>query len=149
MIDTIATVFARHAGVGARRVLFIEDMLPLRSLGSGFVRANDLVHTMAEMGYGVTVYPVTRNRFDLAAVYADMPETVEVMHDHGIDGLRDFLQRRAGYYDTIWISRTHNLDRVRPILRRVLPDDTPGPRIVLDTEAIAALRQAGQAALAG
>lgn len=56
MIDTIATVFARHAGVGVRRVLFIEDMLPLRSLGSGFVRANDLVRTMADMGYGVTVY---------------------------------------------------------------------------------------------
>ena len=149
MIDTIATVFARHAGVGVRRVLFIEDMLPLRSLGSGFVRANDLVRTMADMGYGVTVYPVTRNRFDLAAVYADMPETVEVMHDHGVDGLRDFLLRRAGYYDTIWISRTHNLDCVLPILRRVLPEHTPGPRIVLDTEAVATLRQAGQAALLG
>ena len=149
MIDTVATVFARHAGAGARRVLYIEDMLPLRSLGSGFVRANDLVRTMAEMGYGVTVYPVTQNRFDLAAVYADMPETVEVMHDHGVDGLRDFLLRRAGYYDTIWISRTHNLDRVLPILRRVLPEDSPGPRIVLDTEAVATLRQAGQAALVG
>ena len=70
------------------------------------------------------------------------------MHDRSIDGLRDFLLQRQGYYDAIWIARTHNLDRVRPILERVLPDDGP-PRIVLDTEAIAAVRQAEKAALAG
>lgn len=147
--DPSASVFARDGGTPARRVLFIEDMLPLRWLGSGFVRSNDLIRTMAAMGYGVTVYPVTPSRFDLAAVYADMPDTAEVMHDRGIDGLRDFLQRRQGYYDAVWIARTHNLDRVRPILERVLPNDGPRPRIVLDTEAIAAIRQAEKAALAG
>ncbi|HEY3846747.1 MAG TPA: glycosyltransferase [Acetobacteraceae bacterium] len=147
--DPSAAVRARHGGAPAQRVLFIEDMLPLRWLGSGFVRSNDLIRTMAAMGYGVTVYPVAPNRFDLAAVYAEMPDTVEVMHDRGIDGLRDFLQRRSGFYDAVWIARTHNLDRVRPILQRVLPDDGPRPLIVLDTEAIAAMRQAEKATLAG
>jgi O-antigen biosynthesis protein len=128
-------------------VLFVEDMLPLRWLGSGFVRSNDLIRTMAAIGYNVTVYPVSPNRFDLAVVYADMPATVEVMHDRGIDGLRDFLLRRTGYYDIVWIARTHNLDRVRPILQRVLPAGGQRQLIVLDTEAIAALRQAEKAAL--
>ncbi len=144
-----ALLLARHGGAEARRVLFIEDMLPLRWLGSGFVRSNDLIRTMAAMGYDVSVYPVAPSRFDLAAVYADMPDTVEVMHDRGIDGLRDFLQQRQGYYDAVWIARTHNLDRVVPILQRAFPDDGVRPRIVLDTEAIAALRQAEKAALAG
>jgi GT2 family glycosyltransferase len=147
--DSAALVSARHGGAPAQRVLFIEDMLPLRWLGSGFVRSNDMIRTMAAMGYGVTVYPVAPSRFDLAAVYADMPETVEVMHDRGIEGLRDFIQRRPGFYDAVWIARTHNLDRVRPILQRVLPDDGRRPRIVLDTEAIAAMRHAAKSALAG
>jgi GT2 family glycosyltransferase len=142
-----SAVFARHAGASTQRVLFIEDMLPLRRLGSGFVRSNDLVRTMAAMGYGVTVYPVAPNRFDLSAAYADMPDTVEMIHDRSIDELRDFLLQRPGFYDAIWIARTHNLDRVRPILQRVFPNG--GPRIVLDTEAIAAVRQAEKADLAG
>jgi len=146
--DPAAVVLARHAGDRPHRVLFIEDTLPLRSLGSGFVRANDLIRAMAAMGYGVTVYPVARGHFELPAVAADMPDTAETMHDRGLDQLRDFLQRRSGYYDTIWISRTHNLDRVLPILRIALPADAAKPRIVLDTEAIATLRQAEQAALA-
>ena len=147
--DRPPPVAARHAGPPVQRVLFIEDMLPLRWLGSGFVRSNDLIRTMAAMGYGVTVYPVAANRFELATVYADLPDTVEVMHDRGFDALRDFLQRRTGYYQTIWIARTHNLDRVRPILQRALSDDAPRPRIVLDTEAVAALRQVEKTALAG
>ncbi|HVC60601.1 MAG TPA: glycosyltransferase [Acetobacteraceae bacterium] len=147
--DPAALVVARHGGAHARRALFIEDMLPLRWLGSGFVRSNDLIRTMAAMGYDVTVYPVAPSRFDLAAVYADMPDTAEVMHDRGIDGLRDFLQHRQGYYDAVWIARTHNLDRLRPILERAFPDHDRRPRIVLDSEAIAALRQAQKAVLAG
>jgi O-antigen biosynthesis protein len=149
MPDTIAAVSARHTGAGGRRVLFIEDTLPLRSLGSGFVRANDLVRTMAAMGYAVTVFPVAPGHFELASVYADMPETVEIMHDRGLDRLREFLRHRVGYYDAIWISRTHNLDRMLPILGHALPANDPHPSILLDTEAIAALRRATHAALAG
>jgi GT2 family glycosyltransferase len=147
--DPAAAVFARHAGASAQRVLFIDDMLPLRRLGSGFVRSNDLIRTMAAMGYAVTAYPVAPNRFDLSLVYADMPDTVEMIHDRGIDELRDFLLQRKGFYDAIWIARTHNLDRVRPILQRVFPNDGPRPRIVLDTEAIAAVRQVEKASLVG
>ncbi|HUN40854.1 MAG TPA: glycosyltransferase [Acetobacteraceae bacterium] len=146
--DANAAAFARHAGPRSRRILFIEDTLPLRSLGSGFVRANDLVHTMAAMGYGVTVFPVTPGHFEPPAVYADMPDTVEIMHDRGLGRLREFLQERVGYYDAIWVSRTHNLDLVLPIFDRALQANDPHPQIVLDTEAIAALRQAEHAALA-
>ncbi len=125
-----------------RRILFIEDTLPLRLLGSGFVRSNDLIATMAEMGFHVTVFPVDRGAFDLAAVYAEFPDTVEVMHDRDIEDLDAFLLERAGYFDALWVARTHNLERVLPRL----PDD--GPRhLILDTEAIAALRDAGRAAL--
>ena len=44
--------------------------------------------------------------------------TVEVMHDGCLAALEPFLVSRRGSFDTIWIARTHNLDRVKPILER-------------------------------
>jgi glycosyltransferase involved in cell wall biosynthesis len=133
----------------ARRVLYIDDSVPLRITGSGFVRSNDVIHAMAEMGYAVTVFPVLGCRFNLAAVYADMPETVEVLHDHALSGLRAFLADRPGHFDAIWISRTHNLDLVAPILASFGPAGSVAPRLILDTEAIAAERQHARLALTG
>jgi glycosyltransferase involved in cell wall biosynthesis len=91
------------------------------------------------------VYPLAPSHQGVAAIYADMPDTVEVMHDRTLNALPDFLSARRGYYDVVWIARTHNLDRVRPLLERYVADGRP--RTVLDTEAIAALRDAGRAVL--
>ncbi len=139
-----AKLFARSAGPTRGRVLFIEDQVPLRRLGQGFVRSNDIVAALAAGGRHVTVYPLHPARRDPAAIYADMPDNVEVMHDRGLGELEAFLKARRGYYDTIWIARTHNLDRVKPILERGGMDAAGGVRLVLDTEAIAALREAAR-----
>ena len=147
--DSRAQLFARSVDKPRGRILFIEDQIPLRRLGSGFVRSNDIVRVMAEMGYRVTVFPVLRKSFDLAAVYADLPDTVEVMHDRSLAALEPFLASRRGCFDTIWIARTHNLDRVKPILERGGVDVLGGVRVVLDTEAIAATREARRIALLG
>ena len=141
--------FARHAGPAPQRVLFIEDTVPLRRTGSGFVRANDLVRTMASLGYAVTVFPVNGCEHDLAHVFADMPESVEVMHSIGLDRLGGFLQARPNYYDTVWLARTHNLARARPILARLRAAGVLDARIVLDTEAVTPQREAMLAELAG
>jgi GT2 family glycosyltransferase len=143
--DPKVVVFARSADTPPHRVLFIEDTVPLRVIGSGFVRSNDVISVMAEIGCHVTVFPVLPNAFDLATIYADMPDTVEVMFNKTLDDLAPFLESRAAYYDTVWVARTHNLDRVRPILERLAKQ----PRIILDTEAIVALRAAAQAELSG
>ena len=144
-----AVVAARMADSALRHVLFIEDTVPLRGLGSGFVRSNDLIRAMAELGYAVTVFPVNGCRFGLASVYADMPDTVEVMHDRNLARLEEFLVNRRGIYDAIWIARTHNLDRVRSALEKVLAGNAAPPAIVLDTEAISTARDAARAALDG
>ena len=132
----------------SRRILFIDDTVPLRTIGSGFVRSNDLIQVMASLGYRVTVFPLKANRQDIAGVYRDMPESVEVMYDRDIADLADFLTERDGYFDYLWISRTHNLDRIRHLLDTALRPATPTP-IVLDTEAIASLRDIARAALTG
>ena len=147
--DRRAEVFARSAEDDRRRILFIDDQVPLRMLGSGFVRSNDLIGVMASMGFHVTVFPMSNASFDPTAIYADMPETVEVMHDRSFEDLGAFLQERDGYYDTIWIVRTHNLDRVRPILEPMIVGKGRPPQIVLDTEAIFAVRDELRATLTG
>jgi GT2 family glycosyltransferase/glycosyltransferase involved in cell wall biosynthesis len=141
-----AELFARSTDPGMR-VLFIEDMIPLRQLGSGFVRSNDLIQVMASLGVRVTVFPINPCRFSLAIIYGAVPDTVEVMHDRTGEDLAEFLIARRGYYDAIWIARTHNLDRVKQMIEHMtLGTDRP-PRIVLDTEAISTMREAERAAL--
>jgi GT2 family glycosyltransferase/glycosyltransferase involved in cell wall biosynthesis len=140
-----AQICARMADNGKKRVLFIEDQIPLRSIGSGFVRSNDILRTMAALGYAVTVFPMLPLRFDLAAVYADMPDTVEVMHDRDLEQLEDFLLLRTGYFDVIWVGRTHNVARIQPMVERLAAEQTLPP-VILDTEAIASVRDAQVAA---
>ena len=144
-----ATVFARFANPPPRRVLFLDDTIPLRMFGSGFVRSNDLVRVMAARGYGVTVFPINPPRADPAAVFSDMPETAEVLYDRGINDLAGFLADRQGYYDVIWVARTHNLDRIHTVLQRAFADAPLRPRLVLDSEAIASAREAQRGVLEG
>jgi O-antigen biosynthesis protein len=139
---------ARSAASGQRRILFIEDRLPFRHLGSGFTRSNDIVHLMAEFGHHVTIYPIYKATETLSAIYKAFPDTVEVIYDRELPDLETFLTERSGYYDAIWIARTHNADRLASILERCAPH-IPTPRIILDTEAIASARLAEREKVVG
>ncbi len=144
--DQAMEVFARMADTTRKRVLFIEDTVPLRMIGSGFVRSNDILRQMASLGYVVTVYPLNGCPFDVASVYADMPDGVEVMHDSALEQFERFLTIRRDYYDVIWVARTHNLSTVRAALE-LTGAVGHTPPVMLDTEAIASVRDATQAAL--
>jgi GT2 family glycosyltransferase len=126
-----------------KRVLFIEDTIPLRRLGSGFVRSNDIVHAIAAAGFDVHVFPMNGSPHDVMSLFGDLPEDAEILHDRDSMGLADFLAERAKVYDLIWIARTHNFQRVYPLLQAA---GIKSP-IILDTEAIATAREAAKAAL--
>jgi GT2 family glycosyltransferase len=146
--DQRATVFARSTSK-TRRILFIEEQIPLRTLGSGFGRSNDLLRTMAKLGFHVTVFPIFGDRFDAGAIYADIPDTIEVLYDRSLADLPGLLECRDEYYDTIWVARTHNLDRIRSTLERYVLGKGHPPHIILDTEAIASMREQTRAKLSG
>ncbi|CAG4922714.1 unnamed protein product [Acidocella sp. C78] len=141
-------VRARARNGAGKHLLFIEDTVPVRHLGSGFVRANDVVHAIAAAGWQVSVLPINGARHDLMSQFGDLPETAEVLHDQTILTLPDLLADRPGFYDALWISRAHNLTRIAPILAEAGIDPTKIP-FVLDTEAVAATREAEAAALRG
>ena len=127
------------------RVLFIEDQVPLRLLGSGFVRSNDILSAMASDGAVVTLFPMNGCSATPAAIHAAIPDSVETLHDRDVEQLDAFLAERAGLFDVVWIARTHNLMRARAALSRHATDV---PR-VLDTEAVVAARDAVRAELDG
>jgi GT2 family glycosyltransferase len=128
----------RHAGP---RVLFIEDTIPVRRLGSGFVRANDVVAALAA-GAEVHVFPYNGVPVTAAEARAALPERVECLYDRDSTQLAAFLKERRGAYDLVWISRTHNFARVIPHLRAAGMGEVP---IVLDTEAAVSCREAMRA----
>jgi GT2 family glycosyltransferase len=143
-----ASLRARRRDDAGRRLLFIEDTVPVRRLGSGFVRANDVLHAIVAAGWHVSVLPVNGTRLDVMSLLGDAPESAEILYDRTILTLPQLLAERADYYDMIWISRTHNLDRTLPIFRAAGIDPATTP-FILDTEAIEAARAAERASLSG
>ncbi|EHH68826.1 glycosyltransferase [Gluconobacter morbifer] len=132
-------VMARERRSERKRILFIEDRLPLRRLGSGYVRSNDILRVMAELGYEVTVFPMLPRDQTALDIFGDFPETVELIADRTFPDFADFIQERAGYYNLLWVGRTHNMMRLLPMLNegsRYLP----AAGAVLDTEVIATPR---------
>lgn len=122
-----------------QRVLLIEDRIPLRGLGSGYVRSNDIVRALVALDYHVTVFPVMREQIPPFLLYRDFPEEVELVFNQDMSTLLEFLEERAGYYDLLWVGRTHNMARLLPLLNeasRFLPHCGS----VLDTEVVAAPR---------
>lgn len=133
-------VLARSRPTNGLRILFVEDRIPLRSLGSGYVRSNDIVRSMARQGCAVTVFPVDAHYHSLSRVYGDFPDTVEVLFDRSAEDLDRFLEERAGAFDLVWVGRTHNLARLLPVLHknsRYLPKT----EFILDTEAVISPRR--------
>jgi GT2 family glycosyltransferase len=139
--DDASLIRARRRDAGPV-VLFIEDTIPVRRLGSGFVRANDIVAALSASGAEVHVFPYNGVAVSAAEARAALPERVQCLYDRDSTMLASFLKERRGIYDLIWLSRTHNLARVAPHLRAAGMADVP---IVLDTEAVVSCREAMQA----
>jgi glycosyltransferase involved in cell wall biosynthesis len=132
-------VQARSPRTNGYKILFIEDRIPLRHLGSGFTRSNDIILTMAALGHHVTVFPIYQPVENVLQIYREFPDTVEIIHDREMKDLAAFVEERSGYFDILWISRTHNAERLMNILMD-MSLHLPINRIVLDTEAVVAAR---------
>lgn len=139
-------ISGRTTGAVTKRVLVVSQHLPVRMLGSPYTRLNDVVEVLASSGCQVTVYPLIASAMEIAHIYRDFPETVEVMHDRALEHLASFLRDRRQHYDAMWIAGAATLDLIKPILERD-PENVRDAHLILDAGAIAALRDAARAAL--
>lgn len=129
-----------------RRILLIDNAVPHMAVGGGLPRARLVVHALADQH--LTLFPLWDFDDDWSAVYASIPETVEVMLGVGASGLERFLEQRAGVYDYVMVSRPPNMAFVKQLWDR-RPELFAGMRLVYDAEAIFALREIGKAAVQG
>ncbi len=132
----------------SRRILFIEDRIPLKYYGSGFSRSSDMIISMANLGYEVTIFPIYKPTVPTSHLYLAFPETVEIVWDREMNDLEAFLRQRTGVYDVIWICRTHNIRRLFPVIERTA-HLMPRTALIADTEAVSSIRDEKKDELAG
>jgi GT2 family glycosyltransferase/glycosyltransferase involved in cell wall biosynthesis len=134
---------ARTRWTGGQRVLMIDDRVPHPQMGSGYPRALAILRTLLDLGHEITQYPLLFPRESWDDAYADIPRDVEILLGGGAAGLPPHLERHAGDYDTIIVSRPHNMRVFRPAMTAVVER----PAIIYDAEAIFAIRDLQRAAL--
>jgi GT2 family glycosyltransferase len=141
-----AVLLAEHATPGTshllarmrgphRRVLLIEDRVPFPSLGAGYPRSAQMLHSLVQDGWFVTLYPLLFPEAEWQAVQKTFSPTIEVMLGLGEAGLAEFLKSRAEYYDRIIVCRPHNM---RLFLQHGGAD--VDSRIIYDAEAVFSAR---------
>jgi len=131
---------ARTPTPKSQRLLMIEDRIPHPELGSGFPRANIMLHSLVELGYEVTLFPATNYNEEWSAAYRDLPRSVEIVQGHDCPDLRQFLTERRGYYANLIISRPHNMEKLNAILAAE-PEILADTKIIYDAEAVFSIRE--------
>jgi glycosyltransferase involved in cell wall biosynthesis len=125
---------------GKKCVLFIDDQVPHAWLGSGFPRARAIILALLKQGFFVTFYPLSGYDEGWSSVYSDMPPDIEFMTGYGPPLLEAFLRNRRGYYDTVFVSRPHNMKILQPI-RSAYPEWFEGTTVIYDAEALFVARE--------
>lgn len=128
------------------RILILDNEVPHMSRGGGLPRARLILQSLQD--WPVTFFPLWSSDDDWRKVHASIPDTTEVMLGHGIAQLEQFLERRSGVYDVLWVSRPPNLQALAP-LRRRRPELFAGMQVIYDSEALFALREIGEQAVKG
>ena len=122
------------------RVLFLDDRVPLRNLGSGYPRARLIINEMHKNGWFVTFFPLFHIYDDWKETYQNIPHETEVIQGFGPQRLESFLEKREGYYNVIMVSRPINIPFVNELYQR-RPEIFAGAHIIYDAEAVWAVRE--------
>jgi glycosyltransferase involved in cell wall biosynthesis len=141
----LSPISAARIAVGASglRILYVDDRIPHRNLGSGYPRSNDILRQLVALGHHVTcstlMFPLLRDE------YSDIPREIELF-----DGLRNRAALTKDYCrcsDIVWISRPHNLHVF--MTQCLAGASTRHFRLIYDAEAIFSERAQQKQALGG
>lgn len=125
------------------RVLYLEDRIPHRRLGSGYPRSNDILHCLVKQGHHVTCaalqFPFSK------AEDCDIPPDVELL-DAALDPAQLFGEYVPNS-DVIWVSRPHNMELF--LKQTAAGGAQRKARLIYDAEAIFAERDQLRAQIDG
>jgi O-antigen biosynthesis protein len=135
-------LFGRSALDKRKRILVIDDVIPFSWKGSGVPRSNRLLKAFHLLEADVTFYSCIPQSapLNLDDTLSEIPITVECVTNPGKSGLSAFLKERKHFYDTIVVSRPHNVEFLNSILPE-LDDDTIESKIIYDAEALYSERE--------
>ena len=125
-----------------KRILVVDDLVPLMQIGSGFPRTAALLEALTVAGYVVTYLPATDPTAHEPMTRRLQSHGIEVLHSRPDVG--EQIAARQDYYDLAIVSRPHNAPLI-PKIRAANRDIT----IVYDAEALFSLREANQARAEG
>jgi len=127
------------------RILYVDDRIPHRELGSGFPRSNDILQHLIGQGHHVSCVALSFPPQQPSDEYCHIPREVEL-----VDGTRDsasVLKEYLPAFDVLWVSRPHNMERC---LKAIADSGTPNQApIIYDAEAIFADRDRLKAQIVG
>jgi GT2 family glycosyltransferase len=131
---------ARLRHIKGPRILFVEDRIPEPAKGMGFVRSASVAKSLAAASGLVSVLGLHNHEWPPSSQNVDNEAPIEILTGFNINNVGSLLRSRMGMYDLIWLSRTHNLPKLKE-WRRAVPEFFAKARVVLDTEALAAVRR--------
>ena len=129
------------------RILYVDDRVPLCQWGSGFPRAQAIVHALRGQGWFVTLY-AAHGAPTWEEIRRELSPDIEVLMAGSGLPLHKLLEDRKDYYDILWVSRPTNMAFVKK-LKQENPGLFEGMRLIYDAEAIWATRDIGQAEVRG
>ncbi|WP_299620375.1 glycosyltransferase [uncultured Tateyamaria sp.] len=133
-----AILNARIAASRAKpTVAIVEDFMPDPSLGSGFGRTLDVAIGLLGEGFKVSVFVLHYKESRLEDQLRNLG--VEVIRVFDYAQVSSIFQGREWDFDIVWVCRTHNFKRLAKDIEQ-LRGVNASPKVVFDTEAIAALR---------
>lgn len=127
-----------------QRILVIDDRIPTPDQGTGYPRSYQLIKSMAEFGYKVTLFPLMNTQAWQPYTHEFQQLGIEVFHGNNLD-LNKFARERSGHYDIVLVSRPHNMASSINIIKEHFTD----ARIIYDAEALFSLREILKAEIKG
>jgi GT2 family glycosyltransferase len=131
-----------------RRLLVIDNEVPLSVLGSGYPRMRAILNEAVAADWLVTFYPLQFPEVNWESTYAELSPKIEICHGHGAPELAGFLAARVGYYDAMLVSRPDNMALFNNAVRDQ-PHVIASSRLIYDAEALFAAREILRAGLEG
>lgn len=121
------------------RLLIIDDRIPAPELGSGLPRTFSILECLKESGVNVTFFPLSNSKKTEPCTKNLQQKGIEVMYDTAKKKLdfKKFYLERKNFYDAIWISRPHNMEKLYNIIKSI----NPNQKIIYDVEAIFSKRE--------
>jgi GT2 family glycosyltransferase len=146
--DPLNVLAARTARSDSPRVLVIEDRVPKVELGSGYPRANRLLHELVEAGAEVTLFPCHRVPETWHSVRRALDKRIEVLIKAEASQIGAYLEARREHFDAIIVCRPHNMAALERAVgfQRDLIGRT---RVIYDAEALFVTRDLQQRAASG